>query len=132
MESFVPLVAALALVWKLVDFAKQVRVKDVDAVVTQLVTWVAGVVVTFILASSDFGDGIQVAHNALGRLNGWSLVLVGLTIASTGSVGYDFKRAVDRTDSAAQPSLVSGWLPVDPVTPGTTSSAIKKRNAHTT
>jgi hypothetical protein len=128
MESFVPLVAALALIWKLVDFAKQVRVRDVDAVITQLVTWGAGVVVTFILASSDFGDGILVAHSALGKLNGWSLVLVGLTIASTGSVGYDFKRALDATDSSAQPSLVSGVQPstVQPVYVKT-----KKRQATT-
>jgi hypothetical protein len=106
MDSFVPLVAALALVWKIVDFAKQVRVGDMNAVVTQAVTWVAGVVVVFILANSDFGNGIQVAHSSLGHLNGWSLVLVGLTVASSGSVGYDFKRALDSSDSAAQPSLV--------------------------
>lgn len=116
MDSFVPLVAALALIWKIIDFAKQVRVKDVDAVVTQVVTWVAGIVVVFILANSDFGDGIRVANNLLGHLNGWSLLLVGLTVSSSGSVAYDFKRAIDHGDSAAQPSLVSGAQPVLPDT----------------
>lgn len=110
--DFAPLLAALALAWKIVDLAKQVRVRDINAVVTQLVSWAAGVFVIFLLAHTDFASGVRVGSTHLNLLNGWSLVLVGLTVASLGSVTYDFKRAIDGTDSAAQPALVSGLVPV--------------------
>lgn len=109
--DFAPLLAALALAWKIVDLLKQLRVRDINAVVTQLVSWAAGVLVIELLAHTDFAPGVRVGSAHLNTLNTWSLVLVGLTVASLGSVTYDFKRAFDSTDSAAQPSLVSGLVP---------------------
>lgn len=109
------MLAAVALIWKLVDFAKACRVKDVDSIVTQVAVWAAGVAVVFLLAGTDFADGIDVAESyTLSSLNAASLLLIGLTIGSTASAAYDFKRAFDRSDSAAQPSLVSGRVPVAP------------------
>lgn len=131
--DFVPLAAAVALIWKIVDFAKQVRVRDWDSVVTQAVTWGAGVAVGFILAHSDFGSSVPIAGTNLGHMNSWSVVLVGLTIASTGSVAYDYKRALDRSDSAAMPSLVSGLKPVaviDPPAGHTTASKATTKHTH--
>jgi hypothetical protein len=113
--DFVPLLAALAFAWKLVDWVKQIRVKDVNAVVTQASVWVAGVFVVFLLAQSDFSHAIRIAGGIpLDRLNAWSLILVGLTVGSSASVGYDFRRSFDNTDSAAQPSLVTGEVPIVP------------------
>ena len=112
--DFAPLVVALALVWKIVDFAKAVRVRDIDAIVSQLAVWVAGVIVTFLLAATDFASGVTIGDLSLDALNAASLILLGLSIGSTGSVAYDFKRAFDRSDSAAQPSLVTGKLPEPP------------------
>lgn len=112
--DFAPLVVALALVWKVVDFIKACRVRDVDAIVSQSAVWGAGVLVTFLLAATDFASGVTIGDLNLDALNAWSLVLLGLSIGSTGSVAYDFKRAFDNSDSAAQPSLVTGRVPVTP------------------
>lgn len=113
--EFVPLLAALAFAWKLVDWLKQLRVRDWNAIVTQFAVWVAGVFVVFLLAHSDFGHAIDTFGGVpLDLLNGWSLLLVGLTVGSSASVGYDFRRSFDNSDSAAQPSLVTGDVPIVP------------------
>lgn len=112
--DFVPLAATIALLWKIVDFAKLLRVRDVNAVVTQAVTWGAGVGLAFLLAGTDFAEGIKIGGMILGHVNDSSLVLIGLSLGSSASVAYDLKRAIDRTDSAAMPSLVTGLVPVTP------------------
>ena len=111
MSDFVAFAGAIGLMWKIVDFAKHVRVRDWNASVTQAVTWGAGVLVIFVLANSDFANGVPVGDQNLGALNDWSLVLVGLTLSSLGSVAYDYKRAFDRSDSAKMPSLLTGEKP---------------------
>lgn len=112
--DFVPLLATAALVLKLIDFLKFLRVRDLDALTAQLSTWVAGVVCLFLLGATDFANQVNIGDVNLSDLNGWSKVLVGLTLGSTASLIYDAKRAVDRSDSAAMPSLVSGVVPVVP------------------
>jgi hypothetical protein len=121
--GFVPLAAALALVWKLVDWAKALRVRDWNAVLTQLAVWVAGVFVIWLLASTDFAAGVKIGSMALSRLNFASLVLLGMSIGSSGSVAYDFKRAFDNTDSAAQPSLLPASTPASDGPPPTDAGA---------
>lgn len=105
--SFVPLVAALALIVKLVDWIKYIKNKDTNGVVTQAAVWVAGVGVVFLLASTDFASGVEVGGLALDSLNAWSLVLLGLTVGSTGSFALDFKKSFDNTDSSSVPTLLN-------------------------
>lgn len=112
--EFVPLLATAALVLKLIDFLKLLRVVDVDAIVAQLAAWVAGVSCLFLLGATDYAGGVHIGDLALSDLNGWSKVLAGLTLGATASLIYDGKRALDRSDSAAMPSLVSGKVPVVP------------------
>jgi hypothetical protein len=122
LASFAPLLAAVALIWKVVDFAKLVRVKDLNAVVTQLLVWGVGVAVTFLLAASDFASGVPVGAKAtLATVNAASLLLIGLSLGASGSVGYDLIRGIDNSNSAAMPSLVTGELPptAEPATPPT-------------
>lgn len=101
--DFAPLLAAVALIWKIVDVVKYARVRNVDAVVTQVGVWFAGVVVMLLLATTDFASGVEVGGSILGDLNVWSLILIGLSVGSSASVGVDFKKAFDNTDSAAVP-----------------------------
>ena len=101
--DFVPLLAAVALIWKIVDFVKYVRARDVDSIVTQLGVWLAGVAVLFLLAATDFASGVVVADSPLSQLNWASLVLVGLSVGSSASVLVDAKKALDNSDSAAVP-----------------------------
>lgn len=104
--DFVPLLAALALVVKIIDFVKSLKNGDANGILTQAVTWVAGVGVLFLLAASDFGGGVEVAGYTLDSLNSFSLVLLGLSVSSTGSLAFDFKKSFDNTDSAAVTPLI--------------------------
>lgn len=106
--DFVPIVAALALASKVVDFIKYLAnfSEYRSSIVAQLSVWVAGVTVVFLLAESDFANGVTVADLTLSGLNAFSLILFGLSLGSTGSVVYDFKKARDNTDSAETPPML--------------------------
>jgi hypothetical protein len=102
-DGFAPLVAAVSLIWALVRFGKQLLARQIREAVTQLITWGAGVGVVALLAASDFAAGIEVAGLSLAGLNAGSLVLLGMTAASTASTAYEFKKSLDNTESAAEP-----------------------------
>lgn len=95
-----------ALVGKVTDFLKALVNKDWNAVITMLVVWVAGVLVTLLFAASDLAltvPGIDVDIHAA---NTATLVIIGVMASSLFSVVYDFKKAIDQTDSAATPPLL--------------------------
>lgn len=101
--DFVPLAAAVALIWKVVDFARYLRAKDVDSSLTQAVVWAVGTAVTFLLAGTNWAGSIVLGDVALGLMSWQSLLLVGLSLGSTASALVDFKTAIDNTDSAVVP-----------------------------
>jgi predicted membrane protein len=105
--DFVALAVASALVWKIVSFGKAALNGDKNAVVTQLLVWGAAVGVAFLLAASDFAGGIKVGSAVLGDLNAASVVLFGVSLGSTASVGFDVKKAIDVTDTAKELPLLS-------------------------
>lgn len=96
----------LALVLKLIDFLRYLKAVDVNGIFTQAAVWVSGVLVTFLAARSDWADGIEVGDRALSVLNGWSLVFVGLSIASGASVVKDTLKSVDNANSSVIPTLL--------------------------
>lgn len=102
-DGFAPLVAAVSLIWSLVRFGKQLLARQMREAVTQLITWGAGIGVVALLAWSDFAAGIEVAGQSLAGLNAASLVLLGVTAASTASTAYEFKKSFDNGDSAQEP-----------------------------
>lgn len=104
--EFVPLLVMTALVKKVVDFVKYGTSGDVNAVVTQLTAWAAGVAAAFLAANSDWGDSIMVNGDPLAFLNGWSLTLLGVNIASVAGFGWDTLKALDNSNSAAVPDLL--------------------------
>lgn len=97
--------AALAL--KFTDFLKFARVKDWNSVSTQAAVWTSGVVAVFLGASADISAEVEVFGSLLGDLDIASQILTGLSLGSVGSVLYDFKSALDGTDSAVTPPLTS-------------------------
>lgn len=103
-----------ALIWKLTDFVKHCTNRDRSAIVTQLVAWGIGFAAIVLFAHSSLSthlviDGIAVAHAP------WAdQLLLGVVVGSFGSAGYDLKRAVDGTDSAATPPLVPGPAATSP------------------
>lgn len=118
--EFVPLLVMSALVKKVVDFVKYGANGDINAVVTQAVAWLAGMLVTMAAAQSDFGAAIVVNGTTLGMLNVWSQALIGLNLASAAGVGWDVIKAVDASNSAIVPNLM-GTAPVRQGVPGSTS-----------
>lgn len=103
--EFVPVLVLGALVLKFTDFLKLVHAKDWNAVITQLVAWGSGVAGAALIAQTDFAGAVPIGEFTLATLNGWSLIVAGLSLASTASVGYDVKRALDSSDSAKMPPL---------------------------
>lgn len=99
--SVFTLLGAAALVWKVMDLLKFVEQKDWRAVRNQVEVMVLGVIALFVLAQTDFAQFVPIAHDfTLATVNGWSIAWIGLSVASVGSVGYDFKKSVDNTDTA--------------------------------
>lgn len=107
MEQALSLLILGALATKIIDFVKYVRNKDWNAAITQAATWVAGVVVIMLAANANAFEVLVLPGMAdpLGSLNVWSLILIGLTLTSFISFAYDFKKAIDGTDSAKAPPL---------------------------
>jgi hypothetical protein len=95
-----------ALVVKFTSLIKYVSAADVRAAVTQVLTWVAGVVAVAIAAQADVSASLTVfGTQVLGDLDFWSQLLAGIALASAGSLTFDFRKAVDGTDSAKEPDL---------------------------
>lgn len=105
--QFVPLLLMVSVVKKAVDFVKYVTSGDINALVTQLVAWAVGVGLAFLAANSDWAETFDVNGQPLSALNGWSLVLVGVAIASTAGFGWDTVKAIDDKNSAVVPDLLA-------------------------
>lgn len=98
----------LALVWKLVDFAKFALARDGNAVITQLTVWVSAFFVVLLAANADLTSDLDfIGGRSIGTLNLPSLILAGLLIGSGASGTVDLKKAIDGTDSAAVPPLTA-------------------------
>ena len=104
--EFVPAIAMVALIWKVVDLLKYIVNKDKNGITTILFVWLAAVGVLFLFAETAWAAEIDFGGRTLGDMNWASLVAVALCFGSSASAAFDFKKAIDRSDSAATPSLV--------------------------
>lgn len=107
MEVFT-LAALAALVVKATSMLKFLRAGQLGDALTQLVAWAAGAGLALLAASANAMEHIDVNGVALGSLDTPSAVLLGFALASAGSFAYDYKKASDGSDSAAEPSLAPG------------------------
>lgn len=94
-----------ALVVKATGLLKLLRAKLYGDALTQLVAAGAGVAVTFLARASDVMADFDVEGVKLGTFDDATAVLFGLGLASAASYSYDWKKAVDGSDSAAEPPL---------------------------
>ncbi len=104
--EFLPAVAMVTLILKLIDFMRYARGGDVNGMLTQLSTWVAGVLVILLVAQTDWAKDIPIGDYSLGTIGFWSLVFYGMSAGSAASLAKDTLKAVDNTNSAAIPVLV--------------------------
>ncbi len=104
--EFIPTVAMFALIVKLVDFLRYARAGDLNGVLTQLSTWIAGILVVLLVAQTEWANGIEVGDQPLSVLGFWSQLFVGLTVASTASLAKDTLKSVDNSNTSKIPTLL--------------------------
>lgn len=100
-----------ALVWKVIDFLRMLFniTAQKSAIITQATAWVGGVVLCVVAAHAAVTAGLVLPGSdlPLGQLDFASQVLIGLLVSSLASGIVDVKQAIDPSDSAAKPPLVS-------------------------
>ena len=99
--EFVPTVAMIALIVKLIDFVRYA------VEVTQLATWGAGIVGALLVSQTNWASGIVIGDLPLSRMSVWSLVFAGLSLGSTASLAKDTLKSVDNHNSSAIPTLLA-------------------------
>lgn len=92
---------------KIIELIKYLRARDVNAAVTLLMIHITGVVVMLFAAAAKVSETLVIPGTSapIGQLDTASVIFMGLTFASLTSKLYDFQKAIDQSDSAAQPSL---------------------------
>ena len=110
MNPLTPLLAVallIATVKTVTDFPAYVAAKQWSAVIKQIIAWVTGVALAFLLAASDLGVSIQATDTvSLASANRWTVALFGLAAASGASFTYQYLQARDTTQSAYVPPIV--------------------------
>lgn len=101
------LTGMLTFIVKLVSFFKYLSAKKWREVITQAIVWGSGLAAVWIFSLSKFTKSITIGDGGvtIGHLDTGAKILLGLTIASVGSFAYDFKKALDGSDSAGEPPL---------------------------
>lgn len=107
------LASMIALGYTLVNLVKQARDQAWDPVLTQIATWAAGVAVVFLGSATTWAAKIDIQGVLLNDLNAAEKVFLGACLLSVASVGYDFKKALDGSDSAHVPSLLPPPSPAE-------------------
>lgn len=107
--DFAIMLLTVGLGWKMLDFVKVLRAGEWNGVVTQLASWTIGVGLVFLASGTDFAEQWALPTGlTLQDVNGATKVMIGLALLSSAGVLYDFKKAFDTSDTAVQPSLLSG------------------------
>ena len=104
----ITLASLIALGTRFVSFLKYLRAKDWNSVATQAASWASGVAIVFLAGAADITNRLILFPGVptLSDINAASKVMLGLMLMSLGSEVYQFKKAFDRTDSAAEPALL--------------------------
>lgn len=104
--EFVPAVAMIALILKVVDLLKGITNKDRNAVSTILATWIAAVVAVALYAQTTWAGALEFGGQTLDKMNWASVLALGLGLGASAGATFDFKKALDNSDSAKTPPLV--------------------------
>ena len=108
MDDFLPFAALSGLVVAVINFLKYLRAQDWNGALTTLTVWIAGAVGIFLAGESDYAATFDFGGVNLAEMNGWTKLMVGLTVGSAGSAFVEVKKALDSSDSAAKPDLYGG------------------------
>jgi hypothetical protein len=78
-----------------------------SGVVTQVIVWGAGILAVYLVDFTGLGGAFSIGGKSVVALGGWAKVMIGLMSASTLSTVNEIKKALDNTDSAKAPPLLS-------------------------
>lgn len=108
MEDVAPLISLGLIVYVVVNFAKAVMNKNLNALATLVLAWVGGLGVSWLASESDFGGGITYPGTDLtfADMNFASLALVGLAIAAVAAFGFDTLKALNSSDTSTPDHLL--------------------------
>jgi hypothetical protein len=98
-----------ALAKKVVDFVRQLRGRDTNAVLTQLFAWLAGIAVVFVGANVDVASAIEIANVSLDQMGLFTQTIIGLVVGSLGSIANDLQ------SKKVAPPLVPNQAPANEV-----------------
>jgi hypothetical protein len=102
----VPLIALGTIVFSFVNVLKFASGGQWNAVITQIIAWVAGIAGIFLAGETQFASGIAVGDTNLELLDTPSKLFLGLVATSLLSTVNEIKKAIDHTDSASTPPLL--------------------------
>ena len=101
----------VALLWKIVDFLRMAAnfKSQKSGLITQATAWIAGVILVVIAAHAQLTWSLVLPGSdlPLKSLDFASLLLLGLLISSTASSVVDIKQAIDATDTASKPPMIT-------------------------
>lgn len=94
---------------KIIELIKYLRARDTNGAVTLLSIHITGVLVMLVAAEAEITETLVIPGmtQAIGTIDLLSVIFIGLVFSSLTSKLYDFQKAVDNSDSAVQPSLLS-------------------------
>lgn len=93
-------IAALAfLVKKFVDVLKMASSKDMKGFISQLLSWVVGILIFYVASRTQWAAALVVSGVKLSDANLWSIVLLGLLLGSFASVSNDVVKRVEKKDT---------------------------------
>lgn len=94
---------------KTVSVIKGLTSADWNLVITQVAVWVVGFIGLTLAAEAEVTEALLVPGltMSLGSMDWQSLALLAWVLGSSGSFAFDFKKAIDNTDSSVEPSLLS-------------------------
>jgi hypothetical protein len=108
MEAVVIFAGLAFAINKTVSVIKGLLNKEWNTVVSQAVVWVVGFVGLSLAAHAAVTEAFALPGftEPLGSLDAASLGLLAWVLGSTGSFAYDFKKAIDGSDSAVESKIL--------------------------
>ena len=99
------IIALGTFVFTLTNFIRFFLATNWSSALAQLIAWASGILATFVVAHTQLATSIAFGSKSLNTLDIPSQAIVGLAAASSIGIVYQFKQALDSTDTAKVASL---------------------------
>jgi hypothetical protein len=117
-DALVPTLLLGLVASNILSFVKAVRGGDKDGAFGVGSILLLGVGLAFLTRESQLADQVEVVSGLnLSIANAWTTLLFGLAGGSVAGTVFQFKKAIDADDTAAEPGLSSGLRGLPPTEP---------------